>query len=52
MADHADDGGDNDDDIFVYTGGEAPVDVRRACIDESSALFVGTHSGIVETWCR
>ena len=32
MADQADDGGD---DIFVYVGGRAPRDVRRAKIDES-----------------
>ena len=29
------DGNNNDDDIFVYTGGRAPRDVRRAKIDDS-----------------
>jgi hypothetical protein len=35
MADILRNGDDDDDDIFVYTGGRAPRDVRRAKIDES-----------------
>ncbi len=41
MADALLNGGDNDDDIFVYTGGRAPRDVRRAKIDESIDTIPG-----------
>ena len=34
MADHANDDGDGDD-IFIYTGGRAPLHVTRVRIDKS-----------------
>ena len=47
-------GGNNDDDVFVYTG------AIKLCLEMSlmfasnnpSTLFVGVHSKIVNIWCR
>ena len=59
MADHAEEDGDNDGDIYIYRGGRAPQHITHALIDESvneieanafrhcmCLVQVDTHDGI------
>ena len=59
MADHAQDGDNNDGDVFIYRGGRAPQHITHALIDESvdeieahafrhceNLVQVDTHNGL------
>jgi len=48
------DNGNNNDDVFVYMGGdqEVPEESLMSASINPSKLFLRGHSIIVQTWCQ